>query len=140
MAEFIEALASDLTASGVGVRYGTGSGVVSIQLNYRRDVSAEHVALLMQTGGLAFPHKGKEQQGIQVLVDSNDLVSGQTIARQIHDQFHERTAETISGHEVLWLRATTLPQAIPVGPAAGQPERFQFSVNFEALIKLSGGS
>ena len=140
MAEFIESLASDLVASGVGARYGTGSGVVSVQLNYRRDNDQDHTVLLMQTGGLAFPHAGKEQQGIQVLVDSDDLVSGQTIARQVYDQFHERTAETISGHEVLWLRATTLPQAIPVGPAAGQPERFQFSVNFEALLKLAGGS
>lgn len=133
MAEFIDAVADDLVASGVGARYATSG--VSIQVNYRR-ASAPHVVLLSQTGGLAFPHDAKEQQGIQVLVDSIDLVSAQTIARQVYEQLHERIATaTFSGFEVLWMRATSgPPQAIPVGPAGGQPERFQFSVNFDALL------
>lgn len=134
--EFIEGVADDLVASGVGTaRYSTSG--VSVQVNYRRDTGAPTVLLLTQTGGLTFPWDFKEQQGFQVLVDSTDVVSAQTVARQVYDQLNERTAEcfpAVSGHMVLWLRATTLPQAIPVGPTGDQAEHFQFSVNFDALI------
>lgn len=135
--EFLEVLADDLVASGVGTgRYSTSG--VSVQLNYRRDMGAPTVLLLQQAGGLGFSLKHKEQQGVQVLVDSIDPVSAQTVARQVFDQFHERTAEripdTASGHLLLWMRATTLPQPIPVGPVGAQAERTQFSVNFEALL------
>lgn len=132
MPTFISALADDLVASGIGGRYSTSG--TSIQVNYRRDTGAPHVVLLRESGGLSFPWNTKEQLGIQVLVDSNDLVSGQTIARTIYNQFHERTAEVLSGHKLLWLRSTSgPPQAIPLGPAA-EAGRFTYSVNFDALI------
>lgn len=136
MAEFIEALADELVASGVGTgRYSTSG--VSVQLNHRRDLGAPHVIQVRQAGGLPFPYAGKEQQGVQILVDSEDVVSGQTIARQAYDQLHNRTAEVIGGHNVLWMRASTLPQPLP-GPA-GQAERFTFVVSLEALLRLTGG-
>ncbi len=134
--EFIEGVADDLIASGIGTgRYSTSG--VSVQVNYRRDTGAPTVLLLSQAGGLAFPLDHKEQQGFQVLVDSIDVVSAQTVARQVFDQLHDRNAECIpavSGHMVLWIRATTLPQPIPVGPFGGQAEHVQYSVNFDALL------
>ena len=134
MPTLISVLADDLVASGVGTGRYTTSGV-SVQINYRRDTGAPHVLLLRETGGASFPHNTKEQLGIQVLVDSNDVVSGQTIARAVYDQFHERVAEAISGIQLLWLRSTTgPPMAIPLGPATDQAGRFTFSVNFDALI------
>lgn len=133
MPEFVKRVAEDLVASGIGTGLYSTSGV-SVQVNYRRDLGTDHVVLLTQTGGVAFAWNFKEQQAFQVLVDSVDLVSAQTLARQVFDQLHERTATCFSGYEVLWLRAVAPPQAIPVGPQADQPSRFQFSVNFDALL------
>ena len=131
MAEFIDAVADDLVASGIGVRYATSG--VSIQVNHRRSIDAPHVVLLNQTGGQSFPWAFKEQQGIQVLVDSVDLVSGRDIARRVYDQLHERIAtDTFSGFEVLWMRSTSGPPQVV--PQSGRPERFFFSVNFDALL------
>ena len=132
-AEFVDAMADELVASGVGARYAkTGT---SIQVNLRRALGQNHTILLRQTGGLAFPWDGKEQYAVQILVDSDDLVSGQVLARTVFDQFHNRTAETISGHDVLWLRSTSgPPQALPIGPA-GEAGHYQFSVNFDAMLR-----
>lgn len=133
MTTFISALADDLVASGVGSRYSTSG--VSIQVNYRRDTGAPHTVYLRETGGVSYPWASKENIGIQVLVESNDVVSAQTIARDVYDQFHDRHAETLSGHRMLYLRSTSgPPTAIPLGLNALNPERFTFSVNFDALI------
>ena len=137
-AEFVDALADELVASGVGARYSDSGS--SIQVNLRRELGQDHTILLRQTGGLADPwssaDQGRtEQYAVQVLVDSIDLVSGQVLARQVFNQFHGRKAETISGHQVLWLRSTSgPPQALPLGPT-GQAGRYQFSVNFDAVLK-----
>ncbi len=139
MAEFITAIADDLVSGGIGELVSTSG--VSIHQNVRRDVGAPHYVTLKQTGGLAFAHKGKEQYALQVMIDSNDPVSGQTIARDVYDRLHERISVTLGGHDVLWIRAIAPPQAVPMGPSAGQPpERFQFSVNFDSLIRKDGGT
>ena len=133
MPTFISALADDLVASGIGVRYATSG--ISIQVNYRRDTGAPHVVLLRETGGSSHAWDAKENLGIQVIVDSTDVVSGQSISRDIYEQFHDRHAETISGHRMIYLRSTTgPPMALPLGPASSTPGRFTFSVNFDALI------
>lgn len=133
MPTFISALADDLVASGIGARYATSG--VSIQVNLRRETGAPHIVLLRETGGISYPWDAKENLGIQVVVDSTDLVSGQTIARNIYEQFHDRVAETISGHRMLYLRSTSgPPMALPLGPASDTPGRYTFSVNFDALI------
>lgn len=133
MPTFISALADDLVASGIGARYATSG--ISIQVNYRRDTGAPHVVLLRETGGISYPWVAKENIGIQVVVDSTDIVSGQSISRAILEQFHDRHAETISGHRMIYLRSTTgPPMALPLGPATNTPGRFTFSVNFDALI------
>jgi len=130
---FISALADDLVASGIGARYATSG--ISIQVHYRRDTGAPHVVLLRETGGITHPWAAKENLGVQVVVDSTDVISGQSIARSIHEQFHDRHAETISGHRMIYLRSTTgPPMALPLGPASNTPGRFTFSVNFDALI------
>lgn len=139
MAEFITAVANDLVSGGVGALVATSG--VSIHQNVRRDTGADHYVTLKQTGGLSFPHKGKEQYTIQAMIDSDDVVSGQTIARSVYDRLNERISVTLGGHDVLWIRAITPPQAVPMGPSAGQPpERFQFSVNFDSLIRKDGGT
>ena len=133
MPTFISALADDLVASGIGERYATSG--ISVQVNYRRDTGAPHVVLLRETGGSSHPWAAKENLGIQVVVDSTDIVSGQSISRDIYEQFHDRHAETISGHRMIYLRSTTgPPMALPLGPATNTPGRFTFSVNFDALI------
>lgn len=133
MTTLISALADDLVASGVGARYATSG--VSIQINYRRDLGTDHVVLLRETGGVSHPWAAKENLGVQVLVDSVDLMSGQSISRSIYDQFHDRHAETLSGHRMLYLRSTSgPPMALPLGPSSTSPGRYTFSVNFDALI------
>lgn len=138
MAQWVDSLAdyvvSGTTVTGAGRYINSG---VSVQVNYRRDMpGADVIVLLRETGGLAFPLVQKEQQAVQVVVDSADLVSGQVTARAIYDSLHDLHAVTIDGHRVLWLRATALPQNIPTGPLAGQNERFQITVNFDALLVL----
>lgn len=133
VAEFVSAAANLLVSGGVGTLYATSG--TSVQMNVRRDTGAETVVLLSQTGGLAFPHDAKEQYAFQVMVDSTTISGARTTARAVFDLLHERVAEEIGGHDVLWLRAVTLPQAIPMGPSGGpDKERFQFSVNFDALL------
>lgn len=128
--EFIEAVALDLVASGVGAIYSTSG--VSIQPNVRRETAAPTVLYLRQTGGIAFALDTKEQQAFQALVDSTTINVAQTVARTVFDQLHERTAEVISGHQVLWMRAVAPPQAIPLGPT--ESKGYQFSVNFDAML------
>ncbi len=131
--EFIEAVARDLVASGVGAFYSTSG--VAIQVNVRADDPGNSITtwvVLRQTGGVAFPLKTKEQYAFQCLVDSTTVVSAQTVARTVFDQLHERTAEVISGHKVLWMRAIALPQAVPLGPT--DSKGYQFSVNFDAML------
>lgn len=134
MSEFIDGVADVLVGSGIGTgRYSTSG--TSVQVNYRRDFGTDVTyVLLKQTGGQAFPHDAKELQSFQVLVDGSTLSGTRAKARAVFDQLHETIAEQISGgHKVLWLRAVTLPQAIPTGPAA-DGLRFQFSTNFDALL------
>jgi hypothetical protein len=119
-------------ASGVGSRYSTSG--VSIQVNFRRDTGAPTVVLLMQQGGLAFPFDYKEQYAVQCLVDSTTISGARTVSRQVFDILHETVATEISGHQVLWMRAIAPPQAIPEGPGGEEHERYQFSVNFDALL------
>lgn len=137
--EFVDSVADYLVASGVGARYATSG--TSLQVNVRRETGAPTTVLLTATGGLAFPKKQIEQYAFQALVDST-TVSGATIkAREVFDLLHDVHATTLpSGHEVLWMRATALPQPVPIGPGGGQTEQYQFSVNFDALLKLAGGS
>lgn len=132
--EFVDRLAEHLVSGGVGV-LATGlpnptSVDTMVQVNYRRDTPAQ-IVLLQQQGGLPFERAKKEQYAIQVLVDGATLSGTKAKAREIYDLLHETTATVIGGHKVLWLRATTLPQAIPTGPGK---ERFQVSVNFDALL------
>lgn len=135
MAEFIDGLAGRLVASGIGTGLYSTSGT-SVQVNVRRETGAPTLLLLSQTGGT--PHvKGQtEQHGVQVLVDSTTVSGARAKAREVFDHFHGLTAETISGHDVLWVRALALPQAVVVGP--GESEQFRFSLNFEALVRQSG--
>lgn len=131
--EFLDAVALDLVASGVGGLYGSPVSGVSIQVNVRREVpGANTVVLLKQTGGAAFPFDYKEQQAFQCFVDSTTISGARDTARTVFDQLHERTAETISGHRVLWMRAIAPPQSVPLGPT--DSKGFQFSVNFDALL------
>lgn len=134
MAEVISGLARELVGAGVATGFYATTGT-SVQINYRRDVGADVIhVVLRQTGGLSFPHKAKEQQGIQVLVDGPTFQATQAKAREIYDLWEEVVATVISGgHQILWLRALTPPQAIPSGPDPGA-ERPQFSVNFETLV------
>ena len=133
MTTFISALADDLVASGVGERYAASG--VSIQVNYRRATGARHYVLLRETGGTSHPWDAKESLGVQVVVDSDDLISGQTLARDIYEQFHDRVSETLSGHRMLYLRSITgPPMALPLGPASNTPGRYSFSANYDALI------
>lgn len=133
MPTFIAALADDLVASGVGSLYASSG--VSIQVNFRRETGAPHIVLLRETGGTSWPWAAKENLGVQVVVDSTDLISGQTLARNVYDQFHDRVSETISGHRMLYLRSTSgPPMALPLGPATDTPGRYTFSANFDALI------
>jgi hypothetical protein len=132
MAEFIDAVADLLVASGVGARYSTSG--TSIQVNYRRDEGAPVVVLLMQQGGLSHPRNYKENYAVQCLVDSTTISGARDTCRQVYDLLHETVATEISGHQVLWLRAIAPPQAIPVGPGGGEHERYHFSVNFDALL------
>lgn len=134
MPEVISGMADELVGAGIGTGIYATSGT-SIQVNYRRDMGDDttHV-LLRQSGGASYPHKAKEQQGIQVLVDGPTISGTQATARSIYELWEEVTATTISGgHEVLWIRAIAPPQAFPTGPDPGR-ERFQFSVNFDVLI------
>lgn len=129
--EFIDRLADLLVASGFGERGPTASGV-SIQTSFRRESEVgPTTALLSQTGGASFPWGFKEEYGVQLLVDSSTVSGAKTTARAIYDFLHETTAQVISGHKVLWLRAIAPPQAIPTGP---DESRFQFAVNFNALL------
>jgi hypothetical protein len=135
MSEVISGLANELVGAGIGTGIYSTSGT-SVQINFRRDMglAITHV-LLTQTGGQSFPHKAKEQQGIQVLVDAPTLSGAQSTARAIYELWEEVIATQISGgHEILWLRAIAPPQALPTGPGGTEKERFQFSVNFDALI------
>ncbi len=132
MAEFIDVMADMLVASGVGARYATSG--TSIQVNYRRETGAPIVVFLLQQGGLAFPFDYKEQYAVQCLVDGTTISGARDKARQVFDLLHETVATEVSGHQVLWLRAIAPPQAIPVGPGGGEHERYQFSVNFDALL------
>jgi hypothetical protein len=139
MADFLKAVVDDLVSGSVGT-INAQSGVC-IQENLRRETGADTYVVINQTGGLPFPHAAKEQYAFQALVDSNDMVSGQTACRAVYDRLNERISVTLAGHDVLWIRAIALPQSVPLGPSAGQPpERFMFSVNFDALIRKDGGT
>ncbi len=135
MSEVISGLAQELIGAGIADALYATTGT-AVNVNYRRDPDDPDVTiiLLRQSGGLSFVHKQKEQQGIQVLVDSQSARTAQAKARAVYDLWEEVVATTISGgHEVLWLRAVGPPQSLPTGPDPGR-ERFEFSVNFEALI------
>ncbi len=135
--EFVDSVADYMVLSGVGARYATSG--TSIQVTVRRDIGATTVVLVTPQGGLAFPKKQTEQQAFQVLVDSDTISGARVKAREVFDLLHDVHAVILpSGHEVLWMRAVALPQAIPNGPGRG--EIFQFSVNFDAVLKLAGGS
>lgn len=129
--EFIDRLAEHVVSGGVGT-LGL-AGPTSVQVNYRREppTAGVQVVLLQQTGGLPFERAKKEQYGIQFLVDGPTLSGTKSKAREVYDLLHETTASVIGGHKVLWMRATTLPQTLPVGPGK---ERFQMSINFDALL------
>jgi hypothetical protein len=135
MSEVVSGLANELVGAGVGTGIYSTSGT-SVQINFRRDFGKDVTYIqLTQTGGQAFPRKAKEQQGIQVLVDAPTLSGAQATARAVYDLWEEVIATQISGgHEILWLRAIAPPQALPTGPGGTDMERFQFSVNFDALI------
>lgn len=131
--EFVQAVALDLVASGVGALYATSG--TSIHVNVRRDQpgnTVNTVVLLKQTGGVAFPLNTKEQYAFQCFVDSDTIAGARDTARTVFDQLHERTAEVISGHRVLWMRAIGPPQAVPLGPT--ESKGYQFSVNFDAML------
>lgn len=133
MAEVISGFGFELIGANIVSGFYLTSGV-SLQVNHRREVEDPDVTivLLSQTGGLAFPHKEKEQQGMQVLVDARTHSLAQSKAREIYEFWEETVAKVISGgHQVLWVRAIAPPQAIPNGPG---DRRFQFSVNFDAMI------
>ncbi len=132
MAEFVDVVADMLVGAGIGARYSTSG--VSIQVNYRRDIGAPTVVLLMQQGGLSHPFNYKENYAVQCLVDSATISGARDTSRQVYDLLNETVATEVSGHQVLWLRAIAPPQAIPVGPGGGEHERYQFSVNFDALL------
>lgn len=132
MAEFVDALADYLVASGIGSRYSTSG--VSVQVNYRRDTGAPTVVLLMQQGGASYPRGYKENYAVQCLVDSDAISGARDTSRQVYNLLHETVATEISGHQVLWLRAIAPPQAVPVGHGGEAHERYHFSVNFDALL------
>jgi hypothetical protein len=140
--EFVEALVAHLISGGIGVALAPGlvSGDTCVQHNYRRDTPA-NIVLVRQSGGLAFPHAAKELQTIQVLVDAPSISGARGKAREVHDALHELLMYTFSGgHHAMFIRATQLPQAIPVLSALGLKERFLFSVNFQALLILQGAT
>ena len=133
MAEVISGFGDELIGAGIVTGYYSTSGV-SLQINHRREATdpAITIVLMSQTGGLAFPHKAKEQQGFQVLVDAQKVADAASKAREIYALWEELVGTTISGgHKILWMRAVAPPQTIPNGPG---DRRFQFSVNFDAMI------
>lgn len=134
MAELIDGLAQELVGSGICTGLFSTSGT-SAQVNFRREMGADVIhVVLQQTGGESFPHKAKEVQGIQVLVDGPTLSGTRAKARQVYEFWEEMVANVISGgHQILWIRAIAPPQAVPTGPDQSA-ERFQFSVNFDALV------
>lgn len=140
--EFVEALAAHLISGGVGRAFAEGLSVgdTCVQHNYRRE-SAANIVLVRQTGGQAYPRAAKELQTIQVFVDAPTISGARGKAREVHDALHELLMYTFSGgHHAMYIRASQLPQAIPVLSALGQKERFMFSVNFQALLVLQGAS
>lgn len=137
MTELVDAVADLLVASGVGTGRYTTSGT-SVQVNMRRDLGSPTVMLLTQFGGVAAAKDQTEDQAFQVLVDSSLVSGAQAKAREVFNFLHERTAETLSGLDVLYIRAVAPPQAVPTGP--GSSERFLFSINFTARIRKQGDS
>jgi len=136
---FVEGVAQLLVASGLGTSGATATGLystsgTSVQVTERRDFGTPIVVLLQETGGLAFPFDVKEQQGFQVLIDASTISGARAKAFEIYEFLHDQIKLVVSGGAALWVRATTMPQAIPVGPGAGEAARHQFSVNFDALI------
>jgi hypothetical protein len=132
--ELVDAIADRLVASGIGTaRYSTSG--TSVQVNVRRETGADTIVLLTQRGGTAYPGQ-REDQTFQVLVDATTVSGAQAKARAVFDHLHGLVALTLSGHDVLWIRAVTPPQAVPHGP--GESERFQFSVNFDAFVRKAG--
>lgn len=138
MAEFVDEVADLLVASGVATGLYTTSGT-SLQVNYRRDTGAPTVLLLRQSGGTPLPKADAETYTLQALVDSETNAAAKSKARELFDFLHERTRVALPSHDVLWIRAVTLPQSLPLGPNTGGSERFQFSVNFNAFIRKAGG-
>jgi len=134
MAEVIDGLADELVGAGIGTGRFSTSGT-SVQVNVRRDEGHDVIHLVLrQTGGLSFPHKAKEQQAIQVLIDGPTMSGTRAKAREVYEFWEETVDALISGgHKILWIRAVAPPQSVPMGPDQSQ-ERFQFSVNFDALV------
>lgn len=127
--EFLDRVADLLVASGIGTgRYSTSG--VSVQVSFRRDV-APTVLLLTPTGGLTHDRDSLETQSFQAFVDSTTLSGARDTARALFDFLHETGTTEIGGHAVTWIRALAPPQAMPTGP---NEKRFQFSVNFDALL------
>ncbi len=85
MAEFIRAVADDLVSGSVGALYATSG--VSIQVTNRREIQlgavGDTIVLLQQSGGNPWPRGSAEEYGFQVLIDSNDAVSGEVAARAL---------------------------------------------------------
>lgn len=140
---FVHALADLLVASGVGALY-VNSGTC-IQVNFRRDpisgATADTVVTLYAApGGQSAPFDAWEIQAVQAIVDARDPNDASTRAQSVYDTLHETAAATITGttvsgsFEVLWMRAVSPPQAVPVGPLL-EGDRHQFSVNFSAFIR-----
>lgn len=135
MAEFVYTIADDLVSGSIGGLFGSPVSGVSIQPGTRRELFGGDrgvtVVALIPTGGAAFSRDEKESYGFQAWVDSPTVSGASDTARLVFDRLHERTAEVLGGHQVLWIRAIAPPQAIPASPTA---ERFQFSVNFDSLL------
>lgn len=134
---FVQSIGELLVASGVGTSGATGNGLystsgTSVQVDSRRDLGTPVVVLLQESGGIAFPLDHKEQQAFQVLVDASSISGARAKAREVYDLLHDKVRLVTSGGSALWIRATALPQAIPA--LEGEGVRFQFSVNFDALI------
>lgn len=128
--EFLDRVADLVVASGIGTgRYATSG--VSVQVSFRRELGAPTVLLLTPTGGLTHERGALETQSFQAFVDSETLELARDTARELFDLLHETGTTEIGGHAVTWIRALAPPQAVPVGPDA---KRFQFSVNFDALL------
>lgn len=135
MAEFVDAIANDLVASGVGQRYNAApTSGTSIQVNSRRDSGHETIVALQQFGGTPFERATSEDYLVQVLVDGASVVTARDTARTVYEQFRDRKRETLGGFDVLWVRPVTLPQAVPLGPGAGTAERFQYTFSLSARV------